>query len=605
MRSNPKNKFSLTPRKAIQIGVVLLVVLGVFGGLGYRWMQSSRYAKALRDAEDFLRLGDPRSAVFAAKRAARIREDSVPAARMLAEALERTGSMESVLWRKKVVTLAPGDWRDHIAFAAGAIRFRDPKLASSALAGVDATGRQHIDYHRTAADVALALGKNVEAEDALNEVLRLDPYDTERELKRAVLRLASPEQEKSTLAKARIEELKDDPRLRLIALRVLVREAMRANARPELRLALSSITPIAQSPLRNDPRLGEFASELLAEPEATMDDCLLALEVLRLMGDPGYQEKLPRLETAKHSGAADIGDALLWMNTRNLVLRGQDWVSKLPEELRTSPEVQLASADARMLTRDWPAAQALVEGKDWGDFEADRHVISAIVWRELDDSQRANASWGLAELRMQQDVNRLRRLAEFCARWGAEAEKEKLWWLLVACPGDHKVVLEKLFNLCLKRKDGDGLHRAVKAIYLKNPEDPAAMNNYAWLALLRGEDLPTAHTLADSVFAANPAIGPFVSTYAYSLHLRDRTPEAVKALEALPPSALRTPVVAGAYGYLLLATGQAEKGAEFISLARRSPDLLPEEARLFLEKKRETIDRSLDVPDLRIFSSDP
>ena len=185
-RSHQKSDLALTWQQWLQIGVVALLVLGGSGYAGWRWLQSWRYDKAIRDTQDYMRLGDPRSAVFAAKRAAQVRGDSVEAARMLAEALEKTGSVEAVVWRKKVVDLAPGDFRDHIAFAASAMRFRDPNLARMALEKVDAAGREHIDYHRTAAEIALALQDNAVAETHLAEIARLDPYDSEQRLKLAV-----------------------------------------------------------------------------------------------------------------------------------------------------------------------------------------------------------------------------------------------------------------------------------------------------------------------------------------------------------------------------------------------------------------------------------
>lgn len=593
-------------RRVLQIGVAALLVLGVGGFFGYRWMQSRRYDTAIRDTEDFLRSGDPRSAAFAAKRAARLRDDSVVAARLLAEALEKTGSVEAVLWRKKVVDLAAGDWRDHLAFATTAMRFRDAKLASTALEKVDAAGRQHIDFHRTAADIALALEKKDDAETHLAEVVRLDPYDRARQLQLAVLRLGATDAAISAAARTQLEQVKDDPQFRLVALRVLVRDATRTNATPSLRLALSSAAPLTQAALADDPRLAALALELLAEPEATVDDCLLSLEALRLMQHPELREKVARLETAKSANPADLGDAMLWLNSRGFVQRTPEWIERLSAEVRSTPEVQLGLLDARMILRDHAGAQAVteVEGADWGNFEADRLVASAIVWRQLDNRQRADAAWNLAEIRMQQNVPRLKRLAELCTRWGAEPEREKLWWALASCPGDQNDVLKKLFGLSVKRKDSAGLFRAVKGIYQLNPDEPPAMNNYAWMSLLRNEDLDTAHLLAERVHQANPAIGAYASTYAFSLHVRGRTAEALKVMEALPRQALSDAVVAGCYGFMLRATGQREKGEEYLGVARRSPDLLPEEARLFLGD-RQRIDRSLEVPELRIFSAQP
>ncbi len=603
-RKKKKSDLSLTWRQVLQIGVVVLLVLGASGYGGWRWLQGWRYDKAIRDTQDFMRLGDARSAVFAARRAAHVRDDSVEAARMLAEALEKTSSMEAVVWRKKVVELAPDDWRDHLAFAASAMRFRDPKLARTALEKVDAAGREHIDYHRTAADVAGALGDNAEAESHLAEIVRLDPYNREQQLKLEILRMASKDSDTAAKARAAIEEFKDDPQLRLVALRVLVRDATRENTRPSLRLALSASTSITQARLTDDPRLERLAEELLAEENATIDDCLTCFEVLRQMRGTDVIEKLDRLETAKFERPAAVGDAMLWLNGRGQAERTIAWAEKLADELRATPAVQFAIADAYILQKEWGLVQAYVEETEWGDLDAERLAMSAIAWRIAGDAQRSDASWNLAELQLQQDAARIRRLADFCVRWGAEPEKEKLWWKLAACKGDQTEVLKRLFTLSMQRKDSAGLYRAVKGLYLSKPEDPPSMNNYAWLSLLRNEDLETAHQLADRVFAVDPKVGAYASTYAYSLHLRGRTAEGLKALAAAPAHNLNDATVAGCYGFLLAAAGDTEKAQAFLGVARRSPDLLPEEVRLFLGSG-DRIDRSLEVPELRIFSDHP
>ena len=603
-RSKKKSDLSLTWRQVLQIGVVVLLVLGGSGYAGWRWLQGWRYDKAIRDTQDFMRLGDPRSAAFAAKRAAHVREDSVEAARMLAEALEKMGSVEAVVWRKKVVDLAPGDWRDHIAFAASAMRFRDPNLARTALEKVDAAGRDHIDYHRTAADVAIALGDNVAAETHLAEIARLDPYDSERRLKLAIVRLGSTDGEIAAKARTEIEEFKDDPQLRQVALRVLIRDATRENTRPSLRLALSAATAMTQAQLTEDPRLAQLAEELLAEENATIDDCLMSFEVLRQMRGTEVIEKLARLETAKFQSPADVGDAMLWLSGRGQSQRTVAWAEKLPDELRATSAVQFAIADAYIFQKEWGLVQAYIEETEWAGLEAERLAMSTIAWRIAGDSQRSDSSWNLAEMQLQQDAPRIRRLADFCVRWNAEPEKEKLWWKLASCRGDQTEVLQRLFTLSMQRKDGAGLYRAVKGLYLSKPDDAPSMNNYAWLSLLRNEDLQTAHELADRVFAVDPKVGAYASTYAYSMHLRGRTAEGLSALEAAPAHNLQDATVAGCYGYLLAAVGNTDRAQAFLGVARRSPDLLPEEARLFLGS-RDRIDRSLEVPELRIFSDHP
>jgi len=602
--SRRKSRFALSWRQWAQVAVVALLLLGGSGYLGWRWLQGWRYDKAIRDTQDFLRLGDPRSAVFAARRATQVRGDSVEAARLLAEGLEKTGSVEAVVWRRRVAELVPGAAAEQVALAAAAVRFRDPQLARSALEKVTGPGREQIDFLHTAAEVALALGDSAEAERYLQAILQLNPDDRARRVKLANLQIASPDPEVAAGARSLVEELKDDPTLRLVALRILLRDATRANAGPSLRLELSARSLVTQAPVREDPRLIALAEELLAEEDATLEDGLSALEVLRQMRGVDLGPKFDRLQTVKFLNAAQIGDAMLWLTQRGLAERAIEWSEKLPDAVRTTPPVQLAIVDAWIAQKEWGLVQAMVEETDWGELEAERLTIASIAWRLAGEGQRADASWNLAGLRLKQDASRLRRLADLCVRWGAESEKEKLWWKLAGAGGDQSPVLQRLFTLALQRKDGASLYRVVKALHEARPEDLASMNNYAWLSLLRQEDLARAHGLAGRVFAAAPTIGAYVSTYAYSQHLQGRTAEGLAAIEAAPSTCLRDPTVAGCYGFLLAAAGQPERAQAFLGVARRSPDLLPEEARLFLGT-RDRIDRSLEVPELRLFAEEP
>ena len=81
-----------------------------------------------------------------------------------------------------------------------------------------------------------------------------------------------------------------------------------------------------------------------------------------------------------------------------------------------------------------------------------------------------------------------------------------------------------------------------------------------------------------------PANPSYASTYAFSLHLQDRSAEALKVLEKLKPKQLEDPAVAVYYAVVLQATGNTERARKYLDLATRAR-LLPEERKLVVQVK--------------------
>ena len=92
------------------------------------------------------------------------------------------------------------------------------------------------------------------------------------------------------------------------------------------------------------------------------------------------------------------------------------------------------------------------------------------------------------------------------------------------------------------------------------------------------------HDLAREVYQKVPTNASFVSTYAFSLHIQGKDPEALKVIEQLKPEELARPSIAGYYGLILKGTGDRKKAKIYLELASKSK-LLPEEQRLFEKAK--------------------
>jgi predicted Zn-dependent protease len=87
--------------------------------------------------------------------------------------------------------------------------------------------------------------------------------------------------------------------------------------------------------------------------------------------------------------------------------------------------------------------------------------------------------------------------------------------------------------------------------------------------------------LAREVYEANPTNISFASTYAFSLYLQDKSPEALKVFQQFDQKNFEDPEVSGYYGIILQATSHPRQARIYLDKATRAQVLLPEERRLF------------------------
>ena len=100
-------------------------------------------------------------------------------------------------------------------------------------------------------------------------------------------------------------------------------------------------------------------------------------------------------------------------------------------------------------------------------------------------------------------------------------------------------------------------------------------------------NLTKVYEQAKELYTERPDHAVIASTYAFALHLRGNTPEALSVLQKLKPEALEDPSVALYYGVMLSASGQPDQARKYLGLAQPTK-LLPEEKHL-LEVARKTL----------------
>src|SRR5690349_7242817 len=104
----------------------LLTGLLAAGGYGaYGGYRSLRQNRLVKKARVYLAKSEPKKALLCLQGVLRSNAKNVEACRLMAELLERGQSPATLLWRSRVVELAPGSTDDRLTLARTALAARD------------------------------------------------------------------------------------------------------------------------------------------------------------------------------------------------------------------------------------------------------------------------------------------------------------------------------------------------------------------------------------------------------------------------------------------------------------------------------------------------
>ena len=219
--------------------------------------------------------------------------------------------------------------------------------------------------------------------------------------------------------------------------------------------------------------------------------------------------------------------------------------------------------------------------KQWGDREFLRSALLSRALREQTQKMAADIQWQKAIRLASDKIQTLSVLVSMAEEWRWPAEVESaLWAILEKFPRETRVsrtLSEKYYSQGNTR----GLQKLYSYLVQNNP-DPGAENNLALVSLLLGVNMDKAHEMAERVFKKDPKNPSFLSTYAYSLHLRKRDAEALALFSQLTPREIEDPSIAVYYGVILASAGQNDEAKKYFKLAAKAP-VLPEERKLLTE----------------------
>jgi len=547
--------------KMVVWGLVGCVVLAAAGYGGYRGYKSWRQKRFVKQAREFLEKGEDRKAVISIQRAIRSNSKDVDALRLMAGMAERERSPAALVWRQRVVDLAPGSMNDRLSLAQNAVMFRDFGVATNALAGVLEADRKTAEFHNVAGAVASTMGQLEEAEAHFAEAARINTVDPSVQLNLAVVRLQGTNAQSLVAARTALVALTagaTNSSLRCRAYRELVYDALRSRQTNE---ALT------------------LAETLLKEPEASFSDRLLRLDVMGVNASTNTLESLMTVRREATNSLASVNQMILWEMKKIHPARILEWIGTLPDEYQTNAAISLMTSDVRVALQDWPALAKSLETQNWGAMEFMRHAFRSLALRRQNLNEGADVEWGLTMKDTGSELGPLNMLLRVAAQWRMPEEmREILNVISTRHPREQwaaQMLIQNLYNEGQTRPLLSLLNRQLAA----NPDDFSLKNNVAMTAMLLDAQELRPHDLARQVFDASPTNRAFVSSYAFSLYQQGRNEEALKVMDRLSQDQREAPSIAGYYALILKANGKNDLAKRYFELAK-DEKMLPEERKL-------------------------
>jgi len=556
----PTGQPGLSPRARILVYVILsvLIVTGAWAGFRYAKLHLSlTYAHREASKKQYMR------AEFWTGRALGVDPENIEATRLMAEIQEAQDKPSALNWRIRVVQRVPGSTADILAWAKCALRFEQKEMELKALQSLppDLQSRS-AEYQELMAGAALARNQTALAESYFVRATEIGRDNPIHRLNLATFRLAnSPDRQVRETAAQDLEGMLADPRMRLLACRALLSDAIRR---------------------RDRARAQRFSDLLHSLPEHVFTDDLLCLESVTSV--PVFRTALGEIEHRAQSDMLAIVTTGDWLNAHRMAAEVLRWYAQLPQEMKSNERLQMTEAESYLALRDWKGLDAFLEKCRWGLGEYLRRAMQIRCQRELARPWEKNWQQLVSDTERNPQESLL--LAQVLAGWGWRAEAVKLLWLASTKPETESEALQFLWDYYSQTRDTGELLHVAKAQRILQPANPVWKNNDAFLTLLLYGGSEPAERMAEDALEGNSNVPEWAATYAYALHLAGKDARAMKVMAKLPPESLQRPGVALYYAIVLSANGDPSGARQ--SLAKLNPTgMLPEEQKLAVDLARQ------------------
>ena len=538
---------------------IVLLLLSYTGYRGYKVWKQEHW---LTMAKGFAAKADARNEVLCLRQVLGLNSQNLEACHLMAELADAARSQDALIWRQRLVDLNPNSLADRLALAQTALSFSAFAIASNALAGVDDLGQKTAVYQNAAGLLAAGAGQTSAAETHFAEAIRLDVGNPIPQLNLAALQLHSSNA--LDVAEARIN-LK---RISLNSTNLTIRN----QAKREL----------LTDALHNDDygTAEALAKELAQATNAVFADRLLRLEVLQQAKSPEFPSALSIYQHEAAATPAKLSNMALWLMQKKSPAESLAWLQSLPGPTQTNQPAATLIAQCQIHLGQWHRLQTSIQNQNWTELEFVRHAFLARALHGQELQQAATSEWSVALNLASDQKGALISLFRLSAEWQWRSEAEELLWILVNRYPEERWAAPVLMQTLMNGGRTRPLMQLFGVLSRRTPTDLEMKNNLAFTALLLGANELNPYALAQAAYAGTPKNPSFAATYAYSLYLQKKNAEALKVMQQLAAQDLANPAIAGYYGLILKATGNAEKARSYLNLALKVR-LLPEEQTLF------------------------
>jgi hypothetical protein len=548
--------------KKIIIAISCCIVVLLLGFCGYRGYQVWKENHLMSLAKIFATRADSRNELLCLQQVLRVNPRNLEACRRMAALSEADRSPSAMIWRERVVELAPDSLDDRLALAQTALIFRDLTTANSTLMTVSEADRKTPSYQNIAGVVAASQNQTAEAEKYFTEAARLEPWNTAPQLNLAVVRLHGSNSLDIAAARIDLKRISlnaTNAAFRVQAMRELVADALRFK---DLDNALT------------------LATDLARQTNAIFADKLLRLDILREVKSPDYASALAVYQQEAAKDAANLSDMATWLMVRSKPSIALNWLQSLPTNTQTNQPGALLLAECQALMQNWGDLQDKLKNQDWADLEFLRHAFMSRALLGENLSGASAAEWDLAFKQASDNKSKLIQLFRLAAGWTWLNEGEQILWTIVNRYPEEKWAGDSLQQALIMAGRTRPLMQFYSLQLKRNPNDPKAKNDLAMTAMLLDAEELNPFDLSKAAYDADPKNPSYASTYAFGLYLQKQNADALKVMQQLPPAVLNDPGVAGYYGLILKANGVANANT-YLNLALAKSLMLPEEKKMF------------------------
>jgi cellulose synthase operon protein C len=554
----------------IKLALVVFALLLLVGGVGIWWGRPAyrnwKQRRLLTQAQAFLAKGDYANGSLCTRQVLSLNSSNLAACQLMAGLAERAGSPALLDWHRRIAEVSPTP-ENRLSLAATALRFQSPPYALTAqiLDDLRAGATNLPAFHLVSADLAIRLNELDAAQTHFQAAARLEPTNELHQLNLATLRLASTNGTLAAEGRAVLESLRQSTNLGAVALRSLANDSLR---RQDFTAAAA------------------WSAQLITNPRCTPEDRLQHLSLLLRDKGPEFTPYLESLKQRAVTNAAEVRGLSIWLIRQNRADEALRWLTNLPPATRAQQPVPLATTEAYIALTNWSGVQTFLADQRWAELEFMRLAFLSQASRQ----QRQIAAATLWRSAVRESGDRLGALGillNVADAWQRTEDKEDLLWHVYQRHPGERWTLRELGRLYQAQGNTRGLNKLFGVLAELNPKDFGAKNNLAATSMLLKLNLTKVYEQAKELYTERPDHAVIASTYAFALHLRGNTPEALSVLQKLKPGALEDPSVALYYGVMLSASGQSDQARKYLDLAQPAK-LLPEEKQL-LEIARKTL----------------